>query len=248
MGLKDVLTKLKLVEAEGSAPSTTAGGGNKTQTLEELLASVPPVEAIDESKLPKRRGASQGAAPAPPPPKGGEGLPVPPAPEELSGSGLPDVPEFPDIYRAAGITDAAHGFTAFKVLEILQSPEFEALPQAAKAGALLGFLKMNPAGAVPMGEIIQDAVRRDQALDRFEEFLRGKLAERSSTIDRENARLQSEIDELVRRHRETIEANKRALDAERGRFDEWMTRKRLEEKRLAEAVAPFVQKNPISTA
>ncbi len=245
MGLKDVLTKLKLVEAEGAAPSTTTGGGNKTQTLEELLASVPPVEAIDESKLPKRRGS--GAALAPPPPRATTDLPVPPPPEEVPGGGLPDVPEFPDIYRAAGITDPAHGFTAFKVLEILDSPEFAELPAAAKAGALLGFLKMNPAGAVPMGEIIQDAVRRDQALDRFEEFLRGKLAERSSTIDRENARLQAEIDELVRRHRETIEANKRALDAERGRFDEWMTRKRLEEKRLAQAVAPFVERNPIST-
>ena len=119
---------------------------------------------------------------------------------------LDDVPPFADVYRAAGITDPPHGFTAFKILEILSSPEFSALPAAAKAGALTGFLKMNPTGPVPLAEIIQDAVRRDQALDRFDEFLRGKLAERASAFDRENARLQSEIDELVRSHRERIEA------------------------------------------
>jgi hypothetical protein len=234
MGLKDMLTKLKLVEAESGA-QPAAGGGAKAQTIEELLASMPPVPPVDESKLPPMDSKKR--------PSGDQR--VPPAPAEAD-QALPDAPDFPDIYRAAGITDPAHGFTAFKVLEILDSPEFAELPKAAKAGALLGFLKMNPAGAVPMAEIIQDAVRRDQALDRFEEFLRGKLAERSSAVDRDNARLQAEIDELVRRHRETIEANRHSLDSERARLDEWLTRKHAEEKRLAEAVAPFVQGNPIS--
>jgi hypothetical protein len=248
MGLKDVLTKLKLVEDASASAASSSSSSSKTPSLEEFLASVPPVAPIDESKLPKKKGA-----PAPPPPPAsqrGEGLPVPPPPVasgEIEG-GLPEIPGFPDIYRAAGIVDPTHGFTAAKVLEILSSPEFASLPQASKAGALLGFLKMNPAGPVPIGEIIQDAVRRDQALDRFEEFLRGKLAERSSAADRENARLQAEIDELVRRHREVIAANQRALDGDRQRFDEWLGGKRAEERRLAEAVAPFVDGNPISVA
>jgi hypothetical protein len=259
MGLKDVLAKLKLVETDGGgessapAPGSSSGKAARTQSLEELLASVPAVEAIDESKLPKRRASSPGAPP-PPRPQGaariepGAETPPPPPSETDSGSPLDDVPPFADVYRAAGITDPPHGFTAFKVLEILSSAEFSTLPPAAKAGALAGFLKMNPGGPVPLAEVIQDAVRRDQALDRFDEFLRGKLAERASAFDRENARLQSEIDELVRSHRERIEANRRTLDAERARFDEWLTLKRAEEARLSLAVAPFVEGNPISSS
>ncbi len=239
MALKDVLVKLKLVE--GTAPP---GGGDPPE-LAALLDRLPPPAPIDERRLaraaPPARSSTEGAPGSAPDPAGPAGPADPMDP-------LLEIPPFEAIYEAAGIAAPAHGFTALKVLEMLASPELAALDGAARAAALAAFLKINPAGAVPIGDVVQDAVRRDQALDQFERFLQARLTERATAADRENAALQAEIDELVRRNRERMDANRRAVDAARERFEAWRRDKQTEERRLAEAVAPFVDGNPISTA
>jgi hypothetical protein len=219
-----VLEKITLAAAPAAGAGAPPPAADPPE-IAELLRTVPPPRPVDERRLP---------APVAPPAAAGE----PPAAVEI--------PAFDEIYRAAGIDAPAHGFTAFKVLEILDTPELAALDAKAKAGALAAFLKMNPAGAVPIGDIVQDAVRRDQALDQFERFLQGKLTERATAADRDNAALQSELDELARRNRERMEANRRAVDAARERFEAWRAAKRDEERRLAEAVAPFVDGNPVT--
>ena len=192
--------------------------------IRELLDSIPAAASIDESKLP---------------------TPVVAGPEDEGGV---DIPDFPAIYRAAGVSDPAHGYSAYKVLEIFGSPGFAALDTRAKAAALTGFLNMNPTGPVPITDIVQDAVRRDQALDRFEEFLRRKLAERTEQIEKDNAQLQAEIDEVTRRNREKMEANRIAVETDQARLTRWLIVKRAEERKLFDAVNPFVEQNPISTA
>src|SRR5947209_804082 len=225
MGLKEVLSKMKLVEVspEESAaamppPSKPAPPGPPAD-IRDLLGTLPAPPAIDEAKLPV--GDSE------------------------SGD---DVPDFAAIYRAAGVTDPPHGYTASKVLEIFASPGFASLDARAKAAALTGFLNMNPSGPVPVTDIVQDAVRRDQALDKFEEFLRNKLASRSDQLDKDNAQLQAEIDEVTRRNREKMEANRIALEAEQAKLSRWLVIKRAEERKLYDAVNPFVEANPITTA
>lgn len=253
MGLKEVLSKLKLVEVSEPAaagvdspvapPSGRAatGGATDSPELAELLRSLPPPKPIDDAALAKRRRAG---APTPAGPAGPAGEAA--AAAEISDDDL-ELPDFPAVYSAAGIGEPPHGFTAFKILEMLQSPGLAELPPQAKASALAGFLKMNPGGAVAIGEVIQDAVRRDQALDRFEQFLQAKLAERQAAAERANALLQAEIDALAERHRATMAANTRAISELAGRLSEWSARKRVEERRLQSAVAPFVDGNPIST-
>lgn len=223
MGLRDVLSKMKLVEIEpppGGSP-VNAPAAPEPQGVQEILRSIPGTPRIDEKAL---AAAS-------------------PARDSEGGIGIPD---FEAIYRSAGISDPPHGFSAYKVLEILSSPEFAPLEGKAKAAALAGFLKMNPQGPVPLAEVIQDAVRRDQALDKFEQILRAKLAGRAEQIEKENARLQAEIDELARRNRELMEANCRKIEAEQEQLSLWQARKRIEERRLFDAVGPFVEENPIS--
>jgi hypothetical protein len=233
MGLKEVLSKMKIVELEGEPPAAGPAeppAGRALQPskpgpppdIRELLGTLPEPPPIDEKKL--------AAASA-----GGE-------------DGGDEIPDFPAIYRAAGVTDPPHGYSAYKVLEIFASPGFTALDTRAKAAALAGFLNMNPSGPVPVTDIVQDAVRRDQALDKFEEFLRNKQAARAEQIDRENAQLQAEIDEVTRRNRERMEANRVALEAEQARLSRWLVTKRAEERKLFDAVNPFVEENPISTA
>jgi hypothetical protein len=238
MGLKEVLSKMRIVELDpdevaAAAPSAAGmatpgapgpkaplpGSPGPPADIRDLLGGIPEPPVIDERKLPAE-SADEGA----------------------------EIPDFPAIYRAAGVTDPAHGYSAYKVLEIFASPGFATLDTRAKAAALTGFLNMNPSGPVPITDVVQDAVRRDQALDKFEDFLRNKLAARSDEIDKKNAQLQAEIDEVSRRNRETMEANRGAIEAEQARLSRWLTIKRAEERKLFDAVNPFVEKNPISTA
>jgi len=232
MGLKEVLSKMKLVEMSPeeaaaiappppsrSSPPGMTGAPGPPADIRDLLGTLPEPPVIDEKKLP--------------------------APTDGGGD---EIPDFAAIYRAAGVTDPPHGYTAYKVLEIFASPGFATLDARAKAGALTGFLNMNPSGPVPVTDIVQDAVRRDQALDKFEEFLRSKLTSRSDQIDKDNAQLQAEIDEVSRRNREKMEANRVALEAEQSRLSRWQAVKRVEERKLYDAVNPFVEANPITTA
>jgi hypothetical protein len=230
MGLKEVLSKMKLVEMSPEESANVSGGAvpeparkssptGPPADIRDLLGTLPEPPMIDEKKLP--------------------------APTDEGGD---DIPDFAAIYRAAGVTDPPHGYTASKVLEIFASPGFASLDARAKAAALTGFLNMNPSGPVPVTDIVQDAVRRDQALDKFEEFLRTKLTARSDQLDKDNAQLQAEIDEVTRRNREKMEANRIALETEQAKLSRWLVIKRAEERKLYDAVNPFVEANPISTA
>jgi DNA-binding transcriptional MerR regulator len=250
MGLRDVLSRMKLVEMEpppgdagdpagiGSPAAAATGapsGRPQPPSVEDILASIPKTPPrIDEKILASAPRSESGS-------ESGTG-----SGGGASAGGI-EVPDFETIYRSAGISDPTHGYSASKVQEILSSPEFAPLESRAKAAALSGFLKMNPTGPVPISDVIQDAVRRDQALDKFEEILRANLSRRAEQIESDNARLQAEIDELTRRNRELMEANRRTTEAEQEKLSLWLTRKRIEEHRLFEAIAPFVEENPIST-
>ena len=156
------------------------------------------------------------------------------------------IPSFQAIFKAAGVTDPGHGYTAYKVLEILAAEGFAHLDAKAKAAALTGFLKMNPSGAVPIRDVVEDAVRRDQALDSYDAFMNKKLVERTQAIQQENDRLQAEIDDLTRRNQELMEANRRTLEREEQKLAQWRALKRVEEEKLFNAVNAFVEVNPIS--
>lgn len=231
MGLKQVLEKMRLVEVEPSAaprpaaPQPTGGPGRP--------APPPTARAV-----PRDGSLDELLRSIPEPEVDPRALP------EAAATG--ELPDFAAVYQAAGVSDPAHGFSAFKVLEILSSPELEALDPRAKAAALAGFLKMNPAGPVPVRDILQDAIRRDQALDKFEEFLREKLLAAEREVEQKNAALQVEIDALATRNRERMEENRRAVAEQQRAFSTWQARKRIEERRLHDAVGPFVEENPVS--
>ncbi len=252
MGLREVLSRMKLVEIDAPQGSPAAAppipGRPVANPVLDILATVPESPRIDERALARARESR-----APENPRGGAptsgAAPArsqPPADPTDARGGALEIPDFEDIFRAAGIAEPSHGFSAYKVLEILSSPDFEGLEGKAKAAALAGFLKMNPAGPVPLADVIQDAVRRDQALDKFAELLRSKMSARTEEMERENARLQAEIDELDRRNRDLMEANRRALAGEQERLADWMARKRIEERKLFDSVGPFVEANPVS--
>jgi hypothetical protein len=70
-----------------------------------------------------------------------------------------------EIYTAADIPAPASGYTILKVAEMLQSPHIKDLPAEVKKSSILVALD---AAGVKVQQLVEDAVRRDKALDTFE--------------------------------------------------------------------------------
>ncbi len=149
-----------------------------------------------------------------------------------------------DVYEAAKIAPPAHGYTVLKVAEMLQSEHIRSLPGDVKRKSVMVALD---AAGVKVTEIVDDAVRRDRALDTYERVLQQHLAEREGETAAENKRLEDEIAQRVAELRARIDENARALDAERKEFQAWQAHKRQEEATIADAVSYFVSENPITT-
>ena len=157
---------------------------------------------------------------------------------------VPSSASFDEIYRAAEIRPPAHGFTIFKVAEMLRSEHIRNLPVEVKRSSVL--LALEAAG-VKLQEMIEDAIRRDRALDMFENVQERAVQQLETQKTEENKKIQTEIDRLVKEHQTKIQANNDLIAKERERFLSWRIQKQQEEQRIADAIGPFVSENPVTT-
>jgi hypothetical protein len=150
------------------------------------------------------------------------------------------------VYASAGIQPPAHGFTVYRLIEMLEAEEFRGMDAATRARVIAGMLRRLPTGAVEIDDIVRDAAARDRALDAFERFLADRVTRQLQDADEKNRVLQAQIEELTKANTALMEENRAAVEAERARLERWLVRKRAEEDRLFDAVQPFVEQNPIS--
>jgi gas vesicle protein len=150
---------------------------------------------------------------------------------------------FDQIYQAAEVRTPPHGFTIFKIADMLKSEHIRTLPVEIKRSSVL--LALDAAG-VKLQDIIEDAVRRDRALDTFETVQQRALDQLDAKKAEENKRLQEEADRVLNELRTRIQANNDEVARERERLQTWRLQKQQEERRIAEAVAPFAVENPIT--
>jgi hypothetical protein len=150
-----------------------------------------------------------------------------------------------EVYEAARIEAPAHGYTVLKVADMLQSDHIRALPPDVKRKSVLVALD---AAGVPLDEIVQDAVRRDRALDTYEAVLEQHLEDVRAAKAAENVRIEEEIAARVAELRARVEANNLELSREQQELQTWRVRKQREEAVIAEAVSYFVSENPITAA
>lgn len=150
------------------------------------------------------------------------------------------------VYASAGIQPPAHGFTVYRLIEMLEAEEFRGMDAATRARVIAGMLRRLPTGAVAIDDIVRDAAARDGALDAFERFLADRVTRQLQDADEKNRVLQAQIEELTKANTALMEENRAAVEAERARLERWLVRKRAEEDRLFDAVQPFVEHNPIS--
>lgn len=151
---------------------------------------------------------------------------------------------FEEIYKAAEIPAAPQGYSILKVSEMLQSEHIRSLPADVKRSSVLVALD---AAGVDIKDVIQDAVRRDRALDGFETVQQRALDDLEARKTKENSQIQAEIDRLVAEHKAKIEKNSDEVSQEKERFFGWRLKKQQEEKKISDAVGYFVSENPITT-
>lgn len=159
-------------------------------------------------------------------------------------SPVSDSTSFEQIYKAAEIPAPPQGYSILKVSQMLESEHIRNLPSDVKKSSVLVALD---AAGVDIKEIIQDAVRRDRALDGYERVQQRSVQELETQKSRENSDLQAQIDKYVTEQRAKIQANNDAVAREKERFTGWRLKKQQEEKKIAEAVGYFVTENPITT-
>jgi hypothetical protein len=212
------------------------------------------IVADDESAAPPPPEPESEVSPPPPPPRRGtrereitaatlEATVRP----EVARSGVPaSVVDFGAVYEEAGIELPLHGYGVEKVAEMLQGKRLAALGREVRATAVMAALE---AAAVPLRDVIQDAVAKDRALDAFEAAKQREVQElRDNSAARVKA-IREEIDAFLKDKNAEIEGLKQASDAAQAALVEMQTRKRAEEERLHDVVAHFVEglDNPITT-
>ena len=151
---------------------------------------------------------------------------------------------FDQIYTAAEIASPPGGYTILKVAEMLQSDHIRTAPVEMRKNSIL--LALDAAG-VPLKSVIEDAIRRDRALDTYERVQQQAFEDLAAKKTAENREIEAEIERLTNERRARIQANAEAVAKERARVDDWRLQKQKEEERIAEAVSYFVTENPITT-
>lgn len=167
------------------------------------------------------------------------------APEPRFQAPVGNPTSFEEIYRAAEIQPAAHGYTILKVAEMLGSEHIRGLPAEVRRNAVLVALE---AAGVKITQVIEDAVRRDRALDTYERVLQQSLEELKARKTEENRQIQAEMDRVIGEYRARIQANTEEVAKKEESFYGWRLGKQQEEKKIADAVAYFVSENPITTS
>lgn len=155
-----------------------------------------------------------------------------------------DPTSFDEIYKAAEIPPAPQGYSILKVAEMLQSEHIRNLPAEVKRSSVLVALD---AAGVDIKDVIQDAVRRDRALDGFETVQQRALDELAARKTKENNQIQADIDRMVAEQRNRIQKNNDEVTQAKERFFGWRLKKQEEEKKISDAVGHFATENPITT-
>ncbi|MBI3549702.1 MAG: hypothetical protein HY078_11740 [Elusimicrobia bacterium] len=150
---------------------------------------------------------------------------------------------FQKIYDAARIAVPEHKFTVEKIGEMLAHPKLASLAREAKAAAVLVALD---AQGVSINSVLEDAVKKDRALDIFEKVQRDHLKQSVQAKEEENRRLVEEIEKVTREKQKLIEDNKKAIVDIQAKAADWLERKRAMENNLHEIVQHFTTDNPIT--
>lgn len=149
-----------------------------------------------------------------------------------------DVTDFAPVYNEAGIAPPGHGYGVDKVADMLENSRLAVLGQEARAAAVLAALE---AADVPIHDVIEDALRRDRALEAFREAKRRELEELKARNEARTRAIKEEFETMLRERNTEMASLKQTIEDAVASFAELQTRKRKEEERLQEVTSHLVE-------
>jgi hypothetical protein len=144
----------------------------------------------------------------------------------------PALEAFEDIYSMGGIPAPGTSYTILKVAEMLHNRYLADMTPDAKRNSVMMALE---AAGVEIGELLQDAVARNRALDEYEEKRLQQIKTFEAGKQEENNKLHGELDRLTGQYMSRIQANSDQVAHEQDNFRAWQKRKQQESERITDA-------------
>jgi len=152
---------------------------------------------------------------------------------QAANSSRADLLSYDDIYHAAGIMSPRSGYGIHKVVEMLNSERIRALSKDIQRASVL--MALDAAGA-SVDQLLQDATRRQHALDSYEDGQRKQIEEFEARKAQENTQLQAEMERLTAHYAERIQHNLDQVAKEKEMLRNWQMAKQHESQRISEVV------------
>lgn len=150
----------------------------------------------------------------------------------------PNPTSFEQIYQTSAMKPPKLSSGILKVAEMAESPHLVGMSPAFKQRALL--MALDAAGA-NVSEILNDAVARQRALKEYEDAYVEKVNQFEAAKLEQNRLEKAELDRITGEFNARIQANLNEVDRCHKECCEWQKNKQQELQRLAEAAALCVQ-------
>jgi hypothetical protein len=145
---------------------------------------------------------------------------------------IPSLDSFDEVYASAGIKSVGRNYTILKIADMVNSKHLSEMTPEAKRNALM--MALDAAGA-EIGDLLQDAVMRNRALDEYEEERQEETRKFEALKAEENNKLHAELERLTSQYMSRIQANSDQVAQEQDNLRNWQKRKQLESQRITDA-------------
>lgn len=233
---------------DSQSPRTEASSGGGLKAFLDFFVKVVPDEGEAEGKASAIKSMPSGGTQAPVPTRqrvadlvAGEAAPKFVAPPTTAAD-LSQRP-FGEIYREAGVSDSP--CSVDELAKLMENPAVANHPLNIKVVAVnLALSAKGVSHEVP----IADAVRRDRALDAYQQMLSERARQAELRNQQRIEQLTRETEEFLKQKQIEIESLRADVTEVKRQADNFSIRREVEEKRLAELIGPFLEgkANPVS--
>jgi hypothetical protein len=172
-----------------------------------------------------------------------------PSPSEVTETtpkaAAPALGTFEEVYATTGIPRPEKGYTILKIADMLDNRHLADMTPDGKRNSLMMALE---AAEIEIGELLQDAVTRNRALDEYEDKRVEELKAFEAAKGEENNKLHAEVERLTSQLMARIQANTADVAREQDRFRAWQKRKQQESQRITDAATFCVPQGNGATA
>ena len=144
----------------------------------------------------------------------------------------PVLESFEEIYACSGIKAPGKNYSILKVVEMLNSKHLADMTPDSKRNSLMMALE---AAEAEIGDLLQDAVTRNRALDEYEEKRQEQIKTFEAAKAEENNKLHAELERLTSQYMSRIQTNSDQVAQEQDNFRAWQKRKQQESQRITDA-------------